>query len=143
MGGLVNLYIIEKEMIMDNRSLGAIGVLGFIILAIVFAISQDGVNANIMSFISVPAFGFVVGVGGALTYMKKHQFKDGELGKSLKNEFILAGWLGLIVGLVLMTSSMTNIGDYSISTFISGLGAAQLTVLYGYVLGNIASVLVD
>ena len=59
---------------MDNRSLGAIGVLGFIILAIVFAISQDGVSANIMSFISAPAFGFVVGVGGAWTYMKKHQF---------------------------------------------------------------------
>ena len=72
MGGWVDLYIIEKEMIMDNRSLGAIGVLGFIILAIVFAVSQDGVNANIMSFISAPAFGFVVGVGGALTLSLIH-----------------------------------------------------------------------
>ena len=128
---------------MDNRILGTIGTLAFITLAIAFAVTQEGVNASFLSFISAPAFGFVIGVGGALTYTKKHQIKSGALGSTLKENLILAGWLGLIVGLVLMASSMTNTNDYSISTFVSGLGAAQLTVLYGYVVGNIVSVYVD
>ena len=128
---------------MDNRIIGAVGTIAFIFLAVAFAVNQEGVNASFLSFISAPAFGFVVGVGGALTYMKKHQIKSGELGSTLKKNLILAGWLGLIVGLVLMASSMTNTNDYSISTFVSGLGAAQLTVLYGYVLGNIVSVYID
>ena len=128
---------------MDNRIIGAVGTIAFILFAVAFAVNQEGVNASFLSFISAPAFGFVVGVGGALTYMKKHQIKSGELGPALKENLILAGWLGLIVGLVLMASSMTNTNDYSISTFVSGLGAAQLTVLYGYVLGNIVSVYID
>ena len=128
---------------MDNRILGAVGFIAFIFLAIFFAINQEGVNASLLSFFSAPSFGFVVGVGGALTFMKKHKLESGELGQSLKADFILAGWLGLIVGLVLMASSMTNSGDYSIATFLNGLGAAQLTVLYGYIIGNIVSVFFD
>ena len=128
---------------MDNRILGSIGFLAFIFLAIFFALYQEGVNASFLNFLSPTYFGFVVGVGGALTFMKKHKLKNGELGESLKTNFILAGWLGLIVGLVLMASSMTNNNDYSIGTFLNGLGAAQLTVLYGYILGNIISVFFD
>ena len=128
---------------MDNRILGAIALIAFIFLAIFFAINQEGVNASLSSFFSAPSFGFVIGVGGALTFMKKHKLKNDELGKSLKTDLILAGWLGLIVGLVLMVSSMTNSGDFSIATFLNGLGAAQLTVLYGYVIGNIVSVFFD
>lgn len=128
---------------MDNRIIGAIGVMAFVFIAAFFAISVNGLPASIVSFISAESLGFVVGVGGSLTFMKKHKIKDGELGESLKNDFILAGWLGLIVGLVLMASSMTNGNEYGIATFISGLGAAQLTVLYGYILGNIVSVFVD
>jgi len=128
---------------MDNRILGAVGLMAFIFLAIFFAINQEGVNASLLSFLSPTSFGFVVGVGGALTFMKKHKLKKGDLGQSLKTDFILAGWLGLIVGLVLMASSMTNSNDYSIATFLNGLGAAQLTVLYGYIIGNIVSVFFD
>ena len=75
--------------------------------------------------------------------MKKHQLKGAELGAVLKENLILSGWLGLVVGLILMASNMANTNDYSISTFVSGLGAAQLTVLYGYVFGNIISVFVE
>ena len=128
---------------MDNRILGTIALIAFIFLAIFFAINQEGVNASLLSFFSAPSFGFVIGVGGALTFMKKHKLKNDELGESLKTDLILAGWLGLIVGLVLMASSMTNSGDFSIATFLNGLGAAQLTVLYGYVIGNIVSVFFD
>lgn len=128
---------------MDNRFIGAVGTIAFIFLAVAFALNQEGVNASFSSFFSVPAFGFVLGVGGALTFMKKHQLKGAELGAVLKENLILSGWLGLVVGLILMASNMANTNDYSISTFVSGLGAAQLTVLYGYVFGNIISVFVE
>ena len=125
---------------MDNRVFGAIGTIVFIFLAVAFAVNQEGISASFSSFFSAPALGFVLGVGGALTYMKKHQLKGAELGSVLRENLILSGWLGLVVGLILMASNMTNANDYSISTFVGGLGAAQLTVLYGYVLGNIISV---
>ena len=128
---------------MDNRVVGSVGTLAFIFLAVAFAVNQEGINASFSSFFSVPAFGFVLGVGGALTFMKKHQFKSAELGAVLKENLILSGWLGLIVGFILMASNMANANDYSISTFVNGLGAAQLTVFYGYVFGNIISVFVE
>ena len=85
----------------------------------------------------------MIGVRCALTIIKILKLQDDELRQSLKTDLILAGWLGLIVGLVLMAYSTTNSGDFSITTFLNVLVAAQLPVLYGYLLGNVISVFFD
>ena len=88
---------------MDNRIIGAIGVVAFVFIAVFFAISVNGLPASIASFISAESLGFVGGVGGSLTFMKKHKIKDGELGESLKNDFILDLKVGTDMWLIILT----------------------------------------
>ena len=86
-------------------------------------------------FLSIPSFVFVIGVGGGLNFMRKHTFMDNELGRSLRNDLALAGWLGFIVGSVLAFGGNSD----SIADIPSAyLSAAIIPVLYGYVIGAIA-----
>ena len=66
--------------------------------------------------------------------MRKHTIKEGKLGKALREDFILAGWLGLLVGTILIARTYSqdeiNIGG--------GIAAGSITVLYGYFMGIIA-----
>ena len=60
---------------------------------------------------------------------------SGLVGKALKEDFILARWLGVVIGIILMavgysTGEADNIGG--------GTAAALITVLYGYFMGIIA-----
>ena len=48
-------------------------------------------------FVSIPSFILVFGVGIGFTIMRKHTLKENELGKALKEDFVFAGWIGLLV----------------------------------------------
>ena len=119
---------------MNNKIIGLVSFLVSGILAIEYSFTVEGATGGFGMFLSIPSFIFVIGVGGGLNYMRKHTFRNGEIGKSLRNDFALAGWLGFIVGLVLAFGG----NSYSItdipSTYIS---AAIIPVLYGYVIGSI------
>ena len=119
---------------MDNKIIGLIAVIGCSIGAIAYALYVEGSAGGFATFLSLPSFGFVVGVGGGFTYMKKHAFQKKELGKALKDDFILAGWLGLIFGLVLM---FAGYGFNDGENMGGGLHSGLMTLLYGYMLGNI------
>ena len=119
---------------MDNKIIGLTAVIGSSMGAIAYALFVDGSAGGFGSFLSLPGFGFVVGVGGGFTYMRKHALKKNELGKTIKKDFILAGWLGLIFGLVLM---FEGYGFNEGENMGGGLRAGLSSVLYGYVLGNI------
>ena len=84
---------------------------------------------------SLPSFLFVIGVGGGLTYMRKHAMNNEDLGKSLRSDLILAGWLGFLVGLILLLAGFSQ-GE--IDYFAGGFGAAIISILYGYYMGAIA-----
>jgi len=120
---------------MRNKFIGLVALLVFSILAIAFSITVEGATGGFAMFLSIPSFIFVIGVGGGLNFMRKHTFADDELGKSLRNDIVLAGWLGFIVGSVLAFGGNTD----SIADIPSAyLSAAIIPVLYGYVIGAIA-----
>ena len=57
-------------------------------------------------FVSIPSFILVFGVGIGFTIMRKHTLKENELGKALKEDFFLAGWIGFLVGLRFLGAGM-------------------------------------
>ena len=118
---------------MNNKIFGLVAIIVFAVGAIAFALFSGGASGSFAMFLSPPSFIFVVGVGGGLTYMRKHTLKDEELGKALRSDFVLAGWLGFIVGIILMGAGSENIVGMS----SGGLSAASITILYGYLAGAI------
>ena len=96
--------------------------------AVVLATRDAGIS--LLHFVSITSFIFVAGWGGGLTYMRKNKYKDNELVTILKNNLILGGWIGFIVGMILNLASsdgMNSIGP--------GMAAAAVTILYGYTSG--------
>ena len=104
--------------------------------AIGFALFIEGSAGSFASFFSVPSMVLLYGFGGGLTYMRIHLLRDGELGAELKQNLIFAGWFGFMIGLVLLGVAMNGEGGQD--NIGRGLAASLLTVLYGYISGNIA-----
>ena len=110
-----------------------------IIGAMAYVLFIDGSSGGFGQFLSIPSFILVFGVGIGFTLMRKHTLKENELGKSLKKDFILAGWIGFLVGLGFMGAGMDeqfgNV-EWGISIVISNLKTVTIPLLYGYILGN-------
>ena len=120
---------------MKNKIIGLVAILFSGIVAIAYSVTVEGANGGFGMFLSIPSFVFVIGVGGGLNFMRKHTFIDDELGKSLRNDLVLAGWLGFIVGSILAFGGNSD----SIANIPSAyLSASIIPVLYGYVIGAIA-----
>mgnify|MGYP001273695316 FL=1 len=107
--------------------------------AMAYALFIDGVAGGFGQFVSIPSFIIVFGVGIGFTLMKKHTLKENELGKALKKDFILAGWIGFLVGLGFLGAGMDeqfgNI-EWGISIVVSNLKTVTIPLLYGYICGN-------
>ena len=121
---------------MDNRIIGLFMVWIMLISAISFALFIEGSSGSIASFFRIQNLVLVNGFGGGLTYMRVHLLKDDELGIELKKNLILAGWIGFMIGLVLLGVAMNGEGGQD--NIGRGFAASLLTVLYGYISGNIA-----
>ena len=119
---------------MKSNILGLILAIASFILTLWYAFIVEGAAGNYTMFLSIPSFVFVLGFGIGINQMRKHTIKEGELGKALREDFILAGWLGLLIGTILIARAYSqdevNLG--------SGIAAASITVLYGYFMGIIA-----
>jgi len=120
---------------MDNKVIGLIAVIGSSIGTIAYALFVEGAAGGFGNFLSIPSFGIVVGVGGGFTYMRKHTLKKKQIGAALKDDFILAGWIGCIMGFILMGAGAGLEGG--LDNLGGGLSASIVTVLYGYMLGPI------
>lgn len=120
---------------MSNKIIGLIVIALFNYGILAFAFIVEGAAGSFMNFMSLPSFLFVIGVGGGLTYMRKHTMNNEDLGKSLRSDLILAGWLGFLVGLILLLAGFSQ-GE--IDYFAGGFGAAIISILYGYYMGAIA-----
>ena len=110
-----------------------------IVGAMAYVLFIDGVSGGFGQFLSIPSFILVFGVGIGFTIMRKHTLKENELGKALKKDFILAGWIGFLVGLGFIGAGMDeqfgNV-EWGISIVISNLKTVTIPLLYGYILGN-------
>jgi len=113
---------------MKDKLIGLVILVVLCVGVVFLATSEAGLSAGV--FISGPSFAFVAGFGGGLTYMRKNKYKGNELVTLLKNNLIRGGWIGFIVGMILVLASsdgMDSIGR--------GMSAATVTILYGYIGG--------
>ena len=118
---------------MQDKLIGFLGLNILVIGAIAYALFIEGSTGSFFDFISIPSFLVVIAFGG-LTYIKKDKYKFHKLGSLLKKDLILGGWMGFIIGLILMlAATQEDLGN----NWEGGLSAMVLTVLYGYMLGNL------
>jgi len=137
----MQIKLIGDMSIYINRNL----IIGFVLMyvsmvgAMAYVLFIDGAAGGFGQFVSIPSFILVFGVGIGFTLMRKHTLKENELGKALKKDFILAGWIGFLVGLGFLGAGMDeqfgNV-EWGISIVISNLKTVTIPLLYGYILGN-------
>ena len=101
--------------------------------AIAYALFVEGAAGSFLDFTSIPSFLVVIAFGG-LTYIKKDKYKFHELGSVLKKDLILGGWMGFTVGLILLLAATP---EGLRNNWAGGVSAMVVTVLYGYMLGNL------
>ena len=113
---------------MKDKLIGLVILVVLCVGVVFLAIGEAEVSP--LGFVSLPSFVFVAGFGGGLTYMRKNKYKDNELITILKNNLILGGWIGFIVGMIMVLS-----GSVGTDSFGPGMSAATVTILYGYIGG--------
>ena len=121
---------------MKDKLIGLV-ILVVLCVGVVFLATGEA-EVSPLGFVSLPSFVFVAGCGGGLTYMRKNKYKGNELVTILKNNLILGGWIGFIVGMILNLASsdgMNSIGP--------GMAAAAVTILYGYICGYLTEALLE
>ena len=127
---------------MDNRIFGALLMVIAITGTITYALHIEGVRGWYGLFLSWPSFLVVFGGGTGIILMRKHTYKDNEIGLRFKKELILAGWIGFMIGLVLLSNGMQHhlfVGmKHELAQNLGpGLAAAIVPIFYGYVGGAI------
>ena len=121
---------------MKDKLIGLVILVVTCVGAIILATSEAGFSAGV--FVSPASFVFVVGFGGGLTFMRKNKYKGNELVTILKNNLILGGWIGFIVGMILLLASSDGMDSIA-----PGMAAAAVTILYGYIGGNLIEALLE
>ena len=122
---------------MINKLIGIFGLLFLVIGAVDYALWVEGItNVGIGNFISIPSLVIVVAFSG-LTYAKKERYKFHELGKVLKHDMILGGWIGTMIGLILTFALVDNDIFNHFGELFNRVGNAMITLFYGYLIGNI------
>ena len=113
---------------MKDKLIGLVILLVLCVGAVVYATREAGIS--LLIFVSLSSFVFVAGFGGGLTYMRKNKYKGNELVTIHKNNLIRGGWMGFIVGMIMVLS-----GSVGTDSFGPGVSAATVTILYGYIGG--------
>ena len=122
---------------MINKLIGIFGLLFLVIGTVGYALGVEGItNVGIGNFISIPSLVIVVAFSG-LTYAKKERYKFHELGKVLKHDMILGGWIGTMIGLILALALVDNDIFNPFGELFNRVGDALITLFYGYLIGNI------
>ena len=120
---------------LEKKIIGIFGLLFFVILSVWYALKVEGVLID-NYFVSIPSLGIVLAFSG-LTYAKKDKYKFHELGKVLKKDLILGGWIGTMIGMMLTFGLADNSINNNFGDLLNSIGMAMITLLYGYMIGNI------
>ena len=102
-----------------------------------FALNAEGVPYEVIGrFLSLPSFVIVAAFSG-LSYAKKDNYHFNELGKVLKQDLILGGWVGTIIGLVITFGGVNKSISNPFGNLFNAISACMITLIYGYMIGNI------
>ena len=122
---------------MGKKLFGIFGLFFFLISAMLFALNAEGVPYEVIGcFISLPSFVIVAAFCG-LSYAKSDNYQFNELGKVLKQDLVLGGWVGTIIGLVITFGGVNKSISNPFSNLFNAISACMITLLYGYMIGNI------
>ena len=120
---------------LERKIVGIFGLLFFVILSVWYALRVEGIIID-NYFVSIPSLGIVLAFSG-LTYAKKDKYKFHQLGKVLKKDLILGGWIGTMIGIMLTFGLADNSVTNNFGDLLNSIGMAMITLLYGYMIGNI------
>ena len=105
--------------------------------AIYHALFVQGASGGFGSFLHWPTTFSVLAIGISMTYMKKHALKDNELGKMLRKDMALSGWILFMVNAILIGGGMHNEDNNDLVEMGPALIRLVLCLQYGYVTGII------
>ena len=120
---------------MERKIIGIFGLLIFVFLSVWYALRVEGIIIG-NYFVSIPSLTIVLAFGG-LTYAKKDKYKFHQLGKILKKDLILGGWIGTLIGIMLTFGLADNSINNNFGDLLNSIGMAMITLFYGYMIGNI------
>ena len=132
---LGRFYLKVKRVKLKRKIVGIFGLLFFVILSVWYALRVEGIIID-NYFASIPSLGIVLAFSG-LTYAKKDKYKFHQLGKVLKKDLILGGWIGTMIGIMLTFGLVDNSVNNNFGDLLNSIGMAMITLLYGYMIGNI------
>ena len=132
---MVRFHLKVTRIKLERKIVGIFGLLLFVIISIWYALRAEGIIID-NYFASIPSLGIVLAFSG-LTYAKKDKYKFHQLGKVLKKDLILGGWIGTLIGIMLTFGLVDNSINNNIGDLLNSIGMAMITLLYGYMIGNI------
>ena len=105
--------------------------------AIYHALFIEGSSGAFRSFLHWSTSFSVLAIGLSMTYMKKHTLNDNELGKMLRENMALSGWILFMLNAVLIGGGMHSEEYKELANMGPALIRLVLCVQYGYIYGII------
>jgi len=105
--------------------------------AIYHALFVEGASGGFINFLHWPTSFFVLALGLSMTYMKKHTLNDNELGKMLRDNMTISGWILFMLNAVLIGGEMHSEVYKELAELGPALIRLVLCVQYGYIYGII------
>ena len=105
--------------------------------AIYHALFIEGSSGAFRSFLHWPTSFSLLAIGLSMTYMKKHTLNDNELGKMLRENMALSGWILFMLNAVLIGGGMHSEEYKELANMGPALIRLVLCVQYGYIYGII------
>ena len=105
--------------------------------AIYHALFIAGASGAFRSFLHWPTSFSLLAIGLSMTYMKKHTLNDNELGKMLRENMALSGWILFMLNAVLIGGEMHSEGYKELAELGPALIRLVLCVQFGYIYGII------
>ena len=111
-----------------------VGLLFFFALSLAaIDLGMDHRSGYMTWLLSAPSFLIVIAFSG-LTYIKREKYMLHELGHILKNDMILGGWIGFMLGCFFTFLTVSSLSV----TILYGIANSLISIIYGYILGNVA-----
>ena len=127
----ISLYITSDRMI-------GYAVMFFSLNAAIYhALFIEGSSGAFRSFLHWPTSFSLLAIGLSMTYMKKHTLNDNELGKMLRENMALSGWILFMLNAVLIGGGMHSEEYKEMANMGPALIRLVLCVQYGYIYGII------
>ena len=132
----IKLYGSQFLYLSKNRLIGYF-IAVFSVNSALYLAFMEGSAGRFIDFFSPISFIIVFGVGIGFTLMRKHSLNYNELGSALRKNFILAGWIGFMIGVILLCLGMNSEEGRLLKNVGPNFAMALISPIYGYIWGYV------